>query len=228
MSPRIRFRIKAGIRSATRRSTTRNADRRGRRSSRHRWRVDAARPLRRRSRRIATRDAGSPAACRDAAHGVDRYTQTGCDAPRDRCGAAINDVNVAGAGCVDAVASSGCYVCGAYARRAGDMQQSPFYDDVVREVVGYLEQRVAACRDAGIRRADRRDPGFGFGRRSRHNLRLLRVWVSSQRIGSPILAGLSRKGCRRVHQPAGRSARPCGRRRRAGGSRARRGDRSYP
>jgi dihydropteroate synthase len=74
------------------------------------------------------------------------------------------------------------------------MQSAPVYGDVVGDVRRFLEQRVIACRSAGI--ADERiavDPGFGFGKTVAHNLRLLRELSAIASLGLPIVAGLSRK-----------------------------------
>lgn len=74
------------------------------------------------------------------------------------------------------------------------MQADPRYDDVVAEVSGYLNQRVADLAAAGI--AHERillDPGIGFGKTPRHNLDLLAHLARLQREGRPILIGHSRK-----------------------------------
>jgi len=76
----------------------------------------------------------------------------------------------------------------------GDMQSSPDYDDVVGEVHRFLAERIFAAEMAGI---DKRrivvDPGFGFGKRSLHNLQLLAQLQRFTELGVPVLAGLSRK-----------------------------------
>jgi dihydropteroate synthase len=74
------------------------------------------------------------------------------------------------------------------------MQDAPHYDDVVGEVATFLEERVSACRAAGIQ-AERIavDPGFGFGKRLEHNLLLLDGLGRLGVAGRPILVGLSRK-----------------------------------
>jgi dihydropteroate synthase len=73
------------------------------------------------------------------------------------------------------------------------MQRAPVYVDVVEEVKAFLDERVGACRAAGVGQ-DRIviDPGFGFGKTLEHNLQLLR---HLRELGNeyPILAGLSRK-----------------------------------
>jgi len=74
------------------------------------------------------------------------------------------------------------------------MQDAPHYEDVVREVSHFLEERMAACRAAGI--AIERitvDPGFGFGKRVVHNLTLLKHLGQLEKLGVPIAVGLSRK-----------------------------------
>ncbi len=74
------------------------------------------------------------------------------------------------------------------------MQDQPSYHDVVVEVAAFLEQRLSACIDAGISK-DRIiiDPGFGFGKTTMHNMRLLRNLNKLAYLEVPILVGLSRK-----------------------------------
>jgi len=108
----------------------------------------------------------------------------------------VNDVNgLQASGALAVVAASGCAVC--IMHRQGDaqtMQQAPQYRDVVAEVSGFLEARVAAAEASGIAR-DRIvvDPGFGFGKTLQHNLQLLRGIDRLAASGLPVLAGLSRK-----------------------------------
>jgi dihydropteroate synthase len=112
-----------------------------------------------------------------------------------RAGASmINDVEALEApGALEAVAASKCAVC--LMHKKGDpatMQRDPHYDDVVREVKAYLEQRVKAAMAAGVAAARLVvDPGFGFGKTAQHNLTLLRHLGELSSL--PILAGLSRK-----------------------------------
>lgn len=76
-----------------------------------------------------------------------------------------------------------------------NMQQNPYYENVVAEVVAYLKQRVLACEQVGISRNRLIvDPGFGFGKRLEHNVLLLQELANWQAIiDLPILVGLSRK-----------------------------------
>jgi len=95
---------------------------------------------------------------------------------------------------LETAAATQCALCVMHMQ--GDprtMQLAPHYEDVVKEVKAFLEERVAACRAAGVP-ADRIaiDPGFGFGKTFEHNLELLR---HLRKLGCewPIIAGLSRK-----------------------------------
>lgn len=75
------------------------------------------------------------------------------------------------------------------------MQIAPHYDDVVTEVVGYLEARLHATAAAGIEAGRVAiDPGIGFGKTVDHNLQLLHRLGEFQRLGRPLCLGVSRKG----------------------------------
>ena len=108
----------------------------------------------------------------------------------------INDVNALQAeGALALCAASRVAVCLMHRQgTAADMQDDPYYDDVVVEVSAYLAARAAASSAAGIG-SDRIviDPGFGFGKTVAHNFILLRDLQSFCSLGYPVLAGLSRK-----------------------------------
>ena len=76
----------------------------------------------------------------------------------------------------------------------GTMQNHPRYDDVVREVGGYLLAQAVVLEAAGVSR-DRiaLDPGFGFGKTLEHNLELLRRLPEIVELGYPVVVGVSRK-----------------------------------
>jgi dihydropteroate synthase len=108
----------------------------------------------------------------------------------------INDIEaLQSVATLDAVAATGCAVC--LVHKQGEpqsMQQAPCYADVVGEVREFLARRVAACEAHGISRSRIViDPGFGFGKRSAHNLALLRNLPALATLGVPLLVGLSRK-----------------------------------
>jgi dihydropteroate synthase len=74
------------------------------------------------------------------------------------------------------------------------MQLDPTYDDVAREVRGFLSARIGAAVAAGVT-GDRLlvDPGVGFGKTLEHNLSLMRDLATLRALGRPILFGASRK-----------------------------------
>jgi len=75
------------------------------------------------------------------------------------------------------------------------MNREPAYQDVVLDVFDFLEARVAACLAAGIpRERIIVDPGIGFGKKSAHNLAILRALALYQGLGCPVMVGVSRKG----------------------------------
>lgn len=110
--------------------------------------------------------------------------------------AMVNDVRaLCEPGALQAVAASDAAVCLMHMQgEPHSMQHAPRYDDVVDEVRLFLQDRVAACVEAGISRERLVvDPGFGFGKALQHNLDLLRHLDRLAVIGVPVMAGLSRK-----------------------------------
>jgi dihydropteroate synthase len=108
----------------------------------------------------------------------------------------INDVNALQApGAVDMAAMLGVPVCLMHMQgEPRSMQENPEYGDVVTEVQQFLGDRANACLAAGITRERiLLDPGFGFGKTTRHNLLLLRHLDRLVAEGYPVLVGLSRK-----------------------------------
>ncbi len=78
--------------------------------------------------------------------------------------------------------------------RRGDsatMQDDPRYDDVVDEVRTHLARCVDRAEAAGVDRVWI-DPGFGFGKTTRHNLELL-AHIDRFVAVAPVLVGVSRK-----------------------------------
>jgi dihydropteroate synthase len=75
-----------------------------------------------------------------------------------------------------------------------DMQQDPVYDDVVGEVMAYLEEGIEIAVKAGVDRDKILiDPGIGFGKTLEHNLIILNRLEEFRSLGRPILLGPSRK-----------------------------------
>lgn len=98
-------------------------------------------------------------------------------------------------GALEIVAASEVGVCLMHMQgRPQTMQADPQYQEVVAEVTSFLAARLKAAEQAGIARERiLLDPGFGFGKRTEHNLTLLNQLSSLQSLGLPLLIGLSRK-----------------------------------
>lgn len=108
----------------------------------------------------------------------------------------INDVQALRVdGALEAAVELAVPVCLMHAQGSPKtMQDNPHYQDVVADVADFLMERVAVCIAAGIPREQLMiDPGFGFGKRARHNLRLMKHLSELNRINLPILIGVSRK-----------------------------------
>ncbi|MCY1079202.1 dihydropteroate synthase [Archangium lansingense] len=74
------------------------------------------------------------------------------------------------------------------------MQKDPHYEDVVDEVLTFLEEGVERAVAAGVpRERVLVDPGIGFGKTLGHNLFLLRRLDELRMLGLPLLVGTSRK-----------------------------------
>jgi len=74
------------------------------------------------------------------------------------------------------------------------MQQTPSYDDVISDIHGFLNERIKACAEVGIKKSRLLlDPGFGFGKALEHNYQLLNELESFHQFGLPLLVGISRK-----------------------------------
>ena len=80
------------------------------------------------------------------------------------------------------------------------MQADPYYDDVVLDVMKFLDQKIAVLHEKGIHKIII-DPGFGFGKTVAHNYQLLNHLASLQIFDLPVLAGMSRKSM--IYKPLG-------------------------
>lgn len=108
----------------------------------------------------------------------------------------VNDVRaLQEPGALEAVADSQAGICLMHMRGTPQtMQQDPVYEDVVEEVRDFLLARLQAAMDAGVAKSRLvLDPGFGFGKRTMHNIALLQQMETLLRLGQPLLVGLSRK-----------------------------------
>jgi dihydropteroate synthase len=74
------------------------------------------------------------------------------------------------------------------------MQDNPYYDDVVQEVLQELQQRANQAINLGVKKENIvLDVGIGFGKRKQDNLTLLAHLADFVELGFPILLGTSRK-----------------------------------
>jgi len=127
---------------------------------------------------------------------ADTYYSEVAAAAVDAGASVINDIS---AGNMDknmiaVVAKLGTpYICMHMKGTPETMQQNIVYDDVVKEVLDFFIKKIAECREAGIHDIII-DPGFGFGKSTAHNLKLLKELEVFGMLDRPILAGLSRKG----------------------------------
>jgi len=68
------------------------------------------------------------------------------------------------------------------------------YDNVTLDVMAELSQRVADAVKAGVKAENIMiDPGFGFAKNAKQNLKLLKEFHQLNQLGYPILSALSRK-----------------------------------
>ena len=74
------------------------------------------------------------------------------------------------------------------------MQKEPHYENVMKEIGEFFEERIEFCLSKGINE-DRiiLDPGIGFGKRQEDNLTILSKLEEFTSFGFPILIGTSRK-----------------------------------
>ena len=75
-----------------------------------------------------------------------------------------------------------------------NMQNNPFYEDVMVEVSDFFEERIYKCETFGMKREDIiLDVGIGFGKTLEHNLILIKNMGHFKKFGCEVLVGASRK-----------------------------------
>jgi dihydropteroate synthase len=79
-----------------------------------------------------------------------------------------------------------------------DMQKNPNYDDLIREICGFLKERVEYAMLHNIKKVNIIiDPGIGFGKRTgrgiEDNCMILKRLSELKALGFPLLVGVSRK-----------------------------------
>lgn len=84
-----------------------------------------------------------------------------------------------------------------------NMQNNPEYSDFSKELLDFFREKINQCEQAKIHDIII-DPGFGFGKTTAHNFKLLKDLNIFSILKKPILAGLSRKGM--IHKTLGITA----------------------
>ena len=75
-----------------------------------------------------------------------------------------------------------------------DMQDRPYYDNVLLDVYDYLEKKIEEAESNGILREKIMiDPGIGFGKSFNHNMEIIEKSSMFLGLGYPLIIGLSRK-----------------------------------
>ncbi|WP_372965853.1 dihydropteroate synthase [Marinobacter sp.] len=108
----------------------------------------------------------------------------------------INDVRaLQREGAPEMAAKAGVPVCIMHIQgEPENMQDSPRYRNVRREVSSFLTERVRVAEAAGVLPEHIiLDPGFGFGKTVEHNVQLLANLEQMRVLGHPLLVGISRK-----------------------------------
>lgn len=72
------------------------------------------------------------------------------------------------------------------------MNENPQYNDVIKEIYEFLQNRIEAATEAGLEQIIV-DPGIGFGKKREHDLTILARLGELKSLGCPILIGPSRK-----------------------------------
>ena len=74
------------------------------------------------------------------------------------------------------------------------MQRNPQYEDVIGEILTFLNEAILRAEDAGINREKIIvDPGIGFGKTLENNFEILNKLSAFKSLGRPVLVGFSRK-----------------------------------
>jgi dihydropteroate synthase len=74
------------------------------------------------------------------------------------------------------------------------MQVNPKYENVLLDIYDFFEEKIKMLKKNGIKHNKiLLDPGIGFGKNLKHNLKLLKNISIYHSLGLPILLGISRK-----------------------------------
>ena len=73
------------------------------------------------------------------------------------------------------------------------MQENPYYEDVVKEILYFFKERIEKLQQIGLEDKVIIDPGIGFGKRLVDNLEIIRRISEFNSLKKPLLVGASRK-----------------------------------
>lgn len=108
----------------------------------------------------------------------------------------INDVNALQAeGAIEVAVEHQVPVCLMHMQGTPrDMQLQPSYQDVVDDVMEFLQKRTDTCVASGLKIEEiALDPGFGFGKNTAQNYQLFASLSRFVKTNQPVLVGVSRK-----------------------------------
>jgi dihydropteroate synthase len=108
----------------------------------------------------------------------------------------INDVNALQAeGAIEVAVEHQVPVCLMHMQGTPrDMQLRPSYQDVVEDVIEFLQKRTDICVASGLKIEEiALDPGFGFGKNTAQNYQLFASLSRFVKTNQPVLVGVSRK-----------------------------------
>jgi dihydropteroate synthase len=108
----------------------------------------------------------------------------------------INDVRaLQNDGCLEIVAQSNILVCLMHMQgMPRTMQENPYYENIILDIIDFFKQRIQCCEAKGIERSQLiLDPGFGFGKTLTDNYKMLAQMNMFKTLNLPLLSGTSRK-----------------------------------
>lgn len=96
---------------------------------------------------------------------------------------------------IEAAAGSGAGIIIMHMQgRPQTMQDDPCYNDVVADILSFLEERTQKAIRGGVKEQSIMiDPGIGFGKTAMHNIKILNRVSDFRTLGFPVLIGASRK-----------------------------------
>ncbi|MEW6041942.1 MAG: dihydropteroate synthase, partial [Elusimicrobiota bacterium] len=128
---------------------------------------------------------------------IDTYKSVVANAAVEAGADMINDISgmTFDPSMIDIILKYRCPVCIMHIKGTPrNMQENPFYEDVVGDVFSFLKQESEYAISRGVNAMQIIiDPGIGFGKRVQDNVMLMRNLGCLKSLGFPVLIGVSRK-----------------------------------